>query len=236
MSELAALVGLAPSTTHRLLTTLEAERFVRFDREAGLWQVGVRAFVVGQAFARQRDLVTLARPFLRRLVEATGETANLYLLVDGEAVCMAQVECRQTVRAIARPGGRAPLHASGVGKAMLAFLDPVEVERLVQRDGLARLTERTLDTLARLAADLARVRARGWALDDEENAPGLRCVAAALLDEHAAPVGGLSISGPSVRLSDARLAELARAVVAAAADATRAIGGTPPEAAGQGRG
>lgn len=232
LSDLCALLGLAPSTTHRLLTTLEAERFVRFERGAGLWQVGVQAFVVGQAFARQRDLPSLARPALRRLVEETGETANLYLLVDDEAVCMAQVESRQTVRAIARPGGRAPLHASGVGKAILAALASEEVDRLIRCRGLPRLTERTLDTPSRLRAELARVRARGHAVDDEENAPGLRCVAAALVDETGAPIGALSISGPSARLGDERLAELARRVEAAAADTVRALGGRLPERPG----
>ena len=229
LSELALVVGLPVSTTHRLLTTLESERFVRLDPVEGRWQIGVEAFRVGNAFARTRDLVAIARPHLRRLMEETGETANLYLAVDGEAVCMAQVECRQTMRAIARPGGRVPMHASGVGKAILAGLEPEEVQAVLRRHGLPRLTERTIDTPRRLEAALAEIRSRGWALDDEENALGLRCVAAAILDEHGRPQAAVSVSGPSVRLPDERLAELAAAVRRTARELTRAIGGTEPD-------
>ena len=229
LSELALVVGLPVSTTHRLLTTLESERFVRLDPAEGHWQIGVEAFRVGNAFARIRDLAAIARPHLRRLMEETGETANLYLAVDGEAVCMAQVECRQTMRAIARPGGRVPMHASGVGKAILAGLEPEEVQAVLRRHGLPRLTERTIDTPRRLEAALAEIRSRGWALDDEENALGLRCVAAAILDEHGRPQAAVSVSGPSVRLPDERLAELAAAVRRTARELTRAIGGAEPD-------
>ena len=231
LSELALVVGLPVSTTHRLLTTLESERFARLDPAEGHWQIGVEAFRVGNAFARIRDLAAIARPHLRRLMEETGETANLYLAVDGEAVCMAQVECRQTMRAIARPGGRVPMHASGVGKAILAGLEPEEVQSVLRRHGLPRLTERTIDTPRRLEAVLAEIRSRGWALDDEENALGLRCVAAAILDEHGRPQAAVSVSGPSVRLPDERLAELAAAVRRTARELTRAIGGVEPDRA-----
>jgi IclR family acetate operon transcriptional repressor len=231
LSELALVVGLPISTTHRLLTTLEAERFVRLDPAEGHWQIGVEAFRVGNAFARTRDLAAIARPHLRRLMEETGETANLYLAVDGEAVCMAQVECRQTMRAIARPGGRVPMHASGVGKAILAGLEADEVQAILRRHGVPRLTERTIDTPGRLEAALGGIRRRGWALDDEENAIGLRCVAAAILDEHGRPSGAVSVSGPSVRIPDERLAELAAAVRRTARELTRATAGRTPDEA-----
>ena len=105
LSDVAQIVGLPPSTAHRLLTTLQQERFVRFDGAAHVWQVGVEAFIIGNAFVRTRDVVGMARPYLRRLMEEGGETANLYLEQEGEVVCMAQIECRQMMRAIARPAG-----------------------------------------------------------------------------------------------------------------------------------
>ena len=122
LTDIAQIVGLPPSTAHRLLTTLQQERFVRFDGTAHLWQVGVEAFIIGNAFVRTREVVAMARPYLRRLMEEGGETANLYLEQDGEAICMAQVECRQMMRAIARPGGRVKMHCSGAGKAMLGWM------------------------------------------------------------------------------------------------------------------
>jgi IclR family acetate operon transcriptional repressor len=225
LADLVQIGGLAPSTAHRLLTTLEGERFVRFESEGGLWQIGVEAFVVGSAFARTRNLLARARPYLRRLMEESGETANLYVEEGGEAVCLGQVECRQVMRAIARPGGRVKLHGSGVGKAILAHLDDAELTRILQQHGMPRTTDRTLDTPRRLREDLMRVRARGWALDDEENAVGLRCVAAAVLDEHGRPVAGLSLSGPTARIDDAALPRLGALAVRIAAELTAALGG-----------
>jgi IclR family acetate operon transcriptional repressor len=225
LGEVAQTVGLAPSTAHRLLTTLQAQRFVRFVPGEGLWQVGVQAFTVGQAFRRARDLLSLARPTLRRLMEESGETANLYIEEGGEAVCMGQVESRQMMRAIARPGGRVKMHCSGVGKAMLALLPEAEVARIVKAHGLPRMTERTLDTPGRLREALAATRLRGFAVDDEEHAVGMRCVAAAVLDEDGRPIAALSLSGPAARLGDAALMAAGRLVAAAAAALTRELGG-----------
>ena len=173
LTDVAQIVGLPPSTAHRLLTTLQQERFVRFDGTAHLWQVGVEAFIIGNAFVRTRDVVTMARPYLRRLMEEGGETANLYLEQDGEAICMAQVECRQMMRAIARPGGRVKMHCSGAGKAMLGWLPDARARpRSSASMACARFTDRTLDTPSRLRRDLEQVRERGYAVDDEEHAVG----------------------------------------------------------------
>jgi IclR family acetate operon transcriptional repressor len=226
LTELAQTVGLPPSTTHRLLTTLQQARFVRFDPVGHLWQVGVEAFVVGNAFARTRDVVMMARPQMRRLMEESGETVNLYVADEGgEAVCMAQVECRQLMRAIARPGGRVKMHCSGVGKAILAWLPEREVGKVLERHGLPRVTERTLTAPKALRADLELVRRRGYAVDDEEHAVGLRCVAAPILDEHGAPLAGLSVSGPTARIPDHRVSLLGALVAQAAGAVTAEIGG-----------
>ena len=117
------------------------------------------------------------------------------------------------------------MHCSGAGKAILAFLDEDEVTRILRRYGLPRITERTLDTPTRLREDLARVRARGFAVDDEENALGLRCVAAPVMGETGAPLAGLSLSGPTARVTDERLAALGAMVARTARDVSRELGG-----------
>jgi IclR family acetate operon transcriptional repressor len=225
LSDLAQLVGLPPSTAHRLLTTLQQERFVRFDGIGHVWQVGVEAFIIGNAFVRTRDVVAMARPYLRRLMEEGGETANLYLEQDGEAICMAQVECRQMMRAIARPGGRVQMHCSGAGKAILGWLPDGELTRIIQKHGLRRVTDRTLDTPRRLRAALEQVRERGYAIDDEEHAVGLRCVAAPVFDEHGQPVAALSLSGPGARVTEQRLAELGTLTKRVANELSAELGG-----------
>ncbi|GBD42627.1 Transcriptional repressor IclR [bacterium HR40] len=228
LSELAELSGLPLATTHRLLVTLEAQRFVRFETTTGVWQVGVEAFTVGSAFARSRDLALLARPIMRRLVLETGETCNLAIEDEGEAVYLAQIESREMMRAIARRGGRVKMHCSALGKAVLAWLPDEALTAVLQRHGLPAMTTRTLTSPRALRAELARIRERGYAIDDEEYALGLRCVAAAVFDEHGTPFAGLSISGPTVRIPDARIPALGNLVREAAASLTAAYGGRPP--------
>lgn len=225
LSDLAELTGLAPSTAHRLLTTLEAARFVRFEASQALWQIGIQAFVVGNAFVRTRDVTAIARPHMRRLRDDCGETVNLYIEDDGEVVCMIQVESREMMRAISRPGGRVRMHVSGAGKAMLAHIDDDRLSALILRHGLKRYTAKSIDSPAKLRAELARIRERGFSVDDEENAVGLRCVAAPILDEDGNPVAAISLSGPTARMSDEDVARYGRRVRAAARDITLHYGG-----------
>lgn len=230
LTDLAHRVGLAPSTTHRLLRSLEKMRFVCQDEERGRWYVGIGAFSVGAAFLRDRDFVTVARRFMRRLMEESGESANLALLDAGEVVFVSQVECRQMMRALAPPGGRIGAHCSGVGKALLAALPEPEVAQILHRRGLTRLTANTIDTPARLRRELALTRERGYALDDEEQAVGLRCVTAPIYDEYGEPLAAISLSGPKARVTDERIPALAALVKRVAAEITAALGGRPPDA------
>ncbi len=225
LTDVAQAVRLAPSTTHRLLTTLQHERFARFDAQSSLWQVGVQAFSVGNAFTRTRDVVAVARPYMRCLMEESGETVNLYLENDGEAICIGQIECRQLMRAIARPGGRVNMHCSGAGKAILAWLPDTRLAQILEQHGLPKITGHTLDTPSRLRQNLELVRIRGYALDDEENAVGLRCVAAPVFDEYGTPLAGISLSGPTARIDDTRLPALGAMVSRIADEVTADLGG-----------
>jgi IclR family acetate operon transcriptional repressor len=229
LTDLAQRVGLAPSTTHRLLKSLEKMKFVAQDEERGLWYVGVKAFEVGTAFLRDRDFVGVARRFMRRLMEESGESVNLAVLDAGEVLFLSQVECRQMMRALAPPGGRIGAHCSGVGKALLSALPDAEVAGILHRRGLPRLTANTVDSPARLKRELQTTRERGWALDDEEQAVGLRCVAAPILDEYGEPLAAISLSGPKARITDDRIPALGALVKRVAEEITAALGGRAAE-------
>jgi IclR family acetate operon transcriptional repressor len=227
--DLAARAGLSTSTTHRLLTTLEQKQFVQFSRDDSLWFVGVRCFSIGAAFARRRHFATLARPIMRRLRDETGETVNLGVLDQGDVVFVTQVESRELMRAITRPGGRSPLPSTAMGQALLATMSEHDVGEILRRQGLPRRTPNSIVRHTQLQAALAAARERGYAIDDEENAVGLRCVAAVIYDELRSPYAALSIAGPTVRVTLGRLPELGALAIAAAAEVTRATGGRVPE-------
>jgi len=228
LTEIAQAAGLAPSTAHRLLTSLESERYVRFDGEARLWSVGVQAFIAGSGFLKTRNVVQMARPHMRTLMERSGETVNLAVEDQGQAVYLSQVECREMMRSFARLGARVPMHASGVGKALLSAMADGDVARALSRHGLPPLTPRTLTTADTLRADLAGIRSRGYAVDDEEHAVGLRCVAAVVFNEHGDPACAVSLAGPMARITDDRVPTLGEMVREAARRIMGEIGGRPP--------
>jgi IclR family acetate operon transcriptional repressor len=143
-------------------------------------------------------------------------------------VFISQVESREVMRMIVRLGSRSPIHASGVGKALLAYLPEQQLARILQQRGLARYTERSIDSPAQLRAELARVRQLGYALDDEEHAIGLRCVASAIFDQNGQALAAISLSGPKARVTDDRLGELGIAVRQTADEITQALGGHRP--------
>jgi IclR family transcriptional regulator, acetate operon repressor len=225
LTEIARATDLASSTVHRLLTTLQQDRFIQFKSAGARWLIGVDAFTVGSAFLGVRDIARGARPLLRRLMEQSGETANLAILSDDMAVYMDQVESQQTVRAICKPGGRVVLHSTSLGKSMLAAMRPEEVNRILTTNAMARFTRRTIDTPEAMAVALNEVRAAGYAVDDEEYSTGLRCVAAAVLNEYGEPIGAVSVSGPAIRVARERLPQIGALVRTIARELTLELGG-----------
>lgn len=230
LSAVAQAAGLAPSTAHRLLRTLETHRFAFNDTTTGHWSVGVASFAVGAAFVRSRNYVTIARAYMERLVANADETANLAIEDAGEAVYLSQVESRQIMRTFTKPGARVPMHASAVGKALLAALPENEALLLVSRKGLTRLTPHTLGSPEALTSDLRMGRQRGFAVDDEEHAVGLRCVASAIYDDQGRPIAAVSLSGPAARIDDRRLSDFGAMVRESCRAITDEIGGRSPSA------
>jgi len=228
LTDLAHRSTLAPSTAHRLLATLEKMGYVYQAGELGRWYVGVQAFTVGSSFLASRDFVAQSHPYMRRLMEQSGETANLGILDGTEAVFVDQVQCREMMRTIVKLGSRVPLHASGVGKAIFASLGDEQIDAILKVKGLPRTTENTITAPETMWATVRVIRQRGWSFDDEEHALGTRCVAAPVYDEHAEPLGAISLAGPSSRLPDVRIKQLGPLVAHTAEELTRRLGGRWP--------
>lgn len=228
LSDVARAAGLPVSTAHRLLTTLEQQGFAQFEPASSLWHVGRDAFTVGLAYGRRLSFVAPALPLLRRLRDATRETANLGILDDDHLVTVSQVESREIRRALSPPGRRVPVFSSAMGKAILATWRDQEVLALADRAGLPPLTTKSLRSREAALAEIARTRARGWALDDEEFNLGMRCLAAVVWSPQGEAACAISISGAAVRLTEDRLEPLGRLVAQAAEELTGVLGGVAP--------
>ncbi|WP_114192429.1 glyoxylate bypass operon transcriptional repressor IclR [Edaphovirga cremea] len=228
LTDLAQQAGLPNSTTHRLLTTMQQQGFVRQVGDLGLWTIGSHAFVVGSSFLQSRNLLAMVHPMLRSLMEESGETVNLAVLdhSDYQAIIIDQVQCTALMRMSAPIGGKLPMHASGAGKAFLSTLPDDQVAQLLHKKGLHSYTPRTLSSPANLKLELAEIRKRGYSFDDEEHALGLRCIAACIFDEHREAFAAISISGPVSRMTDDRVTELGALVIHAAKEITQSYGGS----------
>lgn len=225
LTELADKAGLPPSTTHRLLGTLSGHDLVACDESTQKWSIGIEALRIGMAFQRRNKILLAGRPVMTELMEATGETVNMAMLDTFQVVFVSQVECQEPIRAFFRIGERRASHASGIGKALLAEMSPDRFDQFLQTHTLTRFTPATLTEPQGLRDELATIRRRGWSVDDEEANPGMRCVAAAIFNEYGEARAGISLSGPSARLTGDRLPELGAKVRAAADRISKLIGG-----------
>lgn len=225
LSEVCDEVFLASSTAHRLLSSLEQQGFVVQDEQRGRWSIGVEAFSVGNGYLKTRDVVAIARPFMRQLMETTGETCNLGIVEQSTSVLIAQIECKELMRMVAKLGGRTPLHVSGVGKAIVSHWPQQAIEDLLNSYQFTQLTKHTLTSKLAFIEHLTACKTQGYSLDNEEQSEGLRCIAAPIFNEHGEAIAAVSISGPRLRVTDKRIESLAQTVCDTAQQITIAMSG-----------
>jgi IclR family acetate operon transcriptional repressor len=224
VSELAARTRLVPSTAHRLLATLVSRGYAAQSAANGRYLLGYKLLELTSGLQdRLERLRSAARPHLEAIMEQTGETTNLVVLEGPNAVYIESVTGTRSVRLFTEIGQAIPAHTSGSGKALLAWRAAADVQALFGDGPLAASTPRTLTSIEALTEDVAEIRRRGYATDDEEHELGVACVATPVLDATGLPLAAISVSGPTPRMQDtAGLAELLRGH---AADVSAALGG-----------
>ena len=220
-TELAEVTGLAKSTTSRLLLALERNHLVRRD-DHGRFLPGEMFVSFAWRGGADTSLVAVAQPFLDRLGKATGETVNLGVAVGSTVEQIAQVDCTFLIGGTNWIGRPVPLHASGLGKVLVAY----GAAKLPDGE-LERCTDKTITTEAALRIELAAVRARGYAVTDEELERGLIAFAAPVFRYDGAVVAALSVSAPTTRMTRETAANAARHCVDEAAGLSAALGHRP---------
>lgn len=206
VTELADQLGVDKSSAFRLLQTLVKYGYVEQDMETRRYRLGPQIVTLSRRILTRMPLRDQAKPFLRQLVERTGECAHLAIPAQGQTLYIDQVESPATLSVNTGVGTLAPLHCTALGKVLLAYgAEPIPRE-------LRPYTQRTITDPAELRAHLEQTRHWGYAIDDEEFAAGVRCVAVPVWDFRGRVVGAIGISGPSGRMSLERLPGLAAIV------------------------
>ena len=224
LTEIAGASRLPRSTTHRLLATMNALRYVEFDPAGSRWMVGLQAFALGASFMKTRDVARLGRPIMRSLMIDAGETVNIGSASAEGLSYIAQLRPTHDQGAGIPTGAMMPLNTTASGKALLAFGSDNRIDAFLGSSALVHETEASCARPDALASELERIRRCGYAVDDQEHRIGLRCIAAPVFDSAGKARLALSISGSMVRLSDRRLPRLAHALTGAAARMSADIG------------
>lgn len=197
MARLCADLGLSRSAAYRIVGLLRDRGYLAGETTI---RTGATLVRLGLQARDGLDVFAVGPDNLRDLVARTAETAFIAVFDDDQMAYVLQEEGPQVVRVLSKLGSRAPVHASGLGKAYLSALPREEAEEIVGRLRLERFTPTTFTTRDSLLAEVDRIRAAGWALDDAEREPGVRCVAAPLRGPDGRPVAALSVAGPKERI------------------------------------
>ena len=230
VADAAAASRVTRTAAYRILGTLERRGWV--SRQDGLrrYVLGPSLLALARARTGTEDLLVAARPFMRRLWETYGETVNLGVMAGGRVRYLDMVETEQRLRMTSLVGSEDPLHSTALGKAMLACLPEAEVRRILLESNRERRTEHTVYSIPALLMDLEQARDAGYAVDNEENEPGARCVAAAIRSRGGRPLAALSIAAPTQRLAVTEFQRIGQSLQHACAQLEQRLQGAVVEA------
>jgi IclR family acetate operon transcriptional repressor len=222
VSEISRALTIPFTSALRIMATLQLEGFVR--KAAGKFELGPVVIHIGNASLAGTEIRDLALPVLEELTRRTEETSHLAIPCEGRPLIVAVQDSPHPLRAASRPGFLAEPHCSSTGKVLLAFGFADRLEEVVGAGPFHRRTPQTIVKLAELRKDLEFARKRGYSLDNEEYHPGVRCTAAPVYSSDGSLVAAIGITASSIRFTRERVAEMARHVIAAAAELSAQIG------------
>jgi IclR family KDG regulon transcriptional repressor len=208
VTEIAKQIDINKSSVYRILSTLVQYGYVEQDGETGRYKLGYKFLEISSKLLESIDLRTEARPYLQELEKETNEVIHLVVYDQGEVVYIEKLEGTETLRMHSKVGKRAPMHCTSVGKAILANLPSSVVLDILDRKGLPMHTNYTITDKDTFLQELIKVKQNGYALDLEENEHGISCIAVPIFDHLGKVNAALSISGPTIRMTDERMQQL----------------------------
>lgn len=223
VTELSRRVGLHKSTVHRILTVLLKFKYADKDLQSKKYRLGMKPLHLGGIILDRLDLRREARDLLKRLADEVNETVHLVVPDNDMGLYIDKIDSNQTFRMRSQIGWYVSLHATAVGKAILAYSSKDYVDRIISK-GLKAYTDKTITDPDTLLRHLEEVRSKGYAVDDEENEPGVRCVAAPIFDHRGKVIAALSISGSVLTITAERIPYLAQKVMEYASAISRRMG------------
>jgi DNA-binding IclR family transcriptional regulator len=222
-SQISHRLGLPKSSASYILRTLERRGYLERDAESGRYRLGLRVLALGRHALGGHEIGRLAQPVLRSVIDRTHLTAHLAVLDRGEAVYIEKAEAPGFIRMDTWVGRRMNVHSTSVGKALVAYLRTEEVEAIMREHGLPKRTPKTITSLTRFLVELGKVRQRGYAIDDEENSLGARCVAVPVFGPTGEVEAALGVTGTTTQIEHSSVPKLAELLKDAARRISRQL-------------
>ncbi|MCR2045391.1 IclR family transcriptional regulator [Anaerosalibacter massiliensis] len=211
--EISDKVNLHKSTVHRLLATLVYKGYVIQDLDTNKYKLTLKLFELGSKKIENIDILSASKPYTKALMEEINEIVHLVIQDGNEIVYIDKVEADNTIRMASNIGKRSPMYSTSVGKAMLAFMEEEEVEKIWNNSKIEKFTEYTIVDLEDLKNRLKKIRKKGYSVDDQENELGVRCIGAPVFNRLGKVEGAISISGPTIRVTKEKIEEMAEQVI-----------------------
>ncbi|WP_251862234.1 IclR family transcriptional regulator [Clostridium sp. Marseille-Q2269] len=213
ITEISEKVNLHKSTVHRLLATLIYKGYVKQEYKANKYKLTLKLFQLGNKKIQKMDLVTVARPYLKELVEKTNEVAHLVVTEDTEIIYVEKEESQNTIRTHSTIGDRRPLYCTAVGKSILSYMEDDKIEEIWNKSNVQKLTEYTITDFNEFKKYLNKVRKNGYAVDEQENEVGVRCVGASIFNYKGEVCGAISISGSIITFTEEKLEDFSKLII-----------------------
>ena len=218
LSEIVRKTGLNKTTAYRYLSSLMQLGMIQKDSQNGRYQLGLRLYELGNRVAVKKQVVDIAHPILRKLVDMLDITVHMATIDGYEVLYLDKIKSKKSLQMNTYIGARVPLHCTALGKSMLSVLPPVEVRQLLTRHPLVSLTPNTITDVEQLLVQLSQFRQQGYALDNEEYEEGLRCVGVPIEGADGRPLAAISVSGTPLQINQSTIPQLVKSLRRAAGE------------------
>ena len=212
LTDISSKVNLHKSTVHRLLGTLIYMGYVVQDPSSNKYRISLKLYEIGAKRVDSIGVLSASKPFTKVLMENTNEVVHLVVRDGNSIVYIDKVEANNTIIMASRVGKRSPMYCTSVGKAMLAHMGDSEINDVWEQSKIEKLTDKTIVDLDEFKKELEDIRKKGYAEDDEENEIGVRCIGAPIFNRNGEIEGAISVSGPTIRVTKEKVAEIAAEV------------------------
>ncbi|WP_341877932.1 IclR family transcriptional regulator [Defluviitalea saccharophila] len=224
LAELSMKLDLHKSTVHRLLSTLIIKGYVEQDAITNKYKITLKLFELGSKRIANMDILEIAKPYLKELMEKTNEVVHLVIRENTDIIYIDKVESETTIRMHSRIGRRSPMYCTAVGKAMMAWLHEKEVEDIWNKSDIQQYTAFTITNLEDMKTELNLIKQKGFAMDEQENELEVRCIGAPIFDYTGKPCAAISISGPITRMTDGKIERFSKWLIHYAAEISKKLG------------